>query len=173
MRKILIHAQPDGTVVETAICPEYYDWVRRGNPISLPDGTGGHVLVQPAPGLDHESIHQIAVAVAIPLDVSIYEVDPHDLPLEVFRDSWRVVGGRVVIDMPLARQQRMNEIRAERDKRLAATDGIFLSAQEQNRANEIAELKAKRQALRDIPQSINLDSITTPDELAAFEPEWP
>jgi hypothetical protein len=90
-----------------------------------------------------------------------------------WRNQWRVVDGKVSVDMPLARKEKMRQIREERDKRLATTDGPWLRAQETRDIKEQQELGEKRQVLRQIPQNTDLESIKTPEELEAFEPEWP
>lgn len=95
-----------------------------------------------------------------------------------FRDCWRCDGADGVhVDMPLARGQRMAEIRRARNAKLAETDGPMLRAQEQADTATVDGLKAKRQALRDLPNQLEaagaLDAIATPEELEAFEPTWP
>lgn len=90
-----------------------------------------------------------------------------------FRNAWTVQAGVLTYDMTKARALRMTEIRRARDARLAASDGPMLRVQEQDKAPEIAALKAYRQALRDVPQTTDLSSLTTPDALDAFEPVWP
>jgi hypothetical protein len=66
----------------------------------------------------------------------------------------------------------MDQIRAERDVRLAATDIDVFKLDGQAIP---APLKAKRQALRDIPATVqaDLNSAATPEALEAFEPTWP
>lgn len=91
-----------------------------------------------------------------------------------FRNCWRCPDSeKVEVDMPLARAQRMAEIRAERDAKLHASDGPILREQEQGTKATVDALKAKRQALRDIPTTFDLEPITMPSALADFEPEWP
>lgn len=89
-----------------------------------------------------------------------------------FRNAWRQTGGAVTVSMPLAYDQRMNEIRVERDARLKATDGAFMRAIELD-GPELATLKKTRQALRDMPQTIDLSAMKTPEELEQFQPTWP
>jgi hypothetical protein len=99
--------------------------------------------------------------------------DAAELPTRRFRNCWRVNGQTVEVDMPLARAQRMAEIRAERNRRLEASDGLMARAYEIGAQAEIEALKAKRQTLRDIPAVIDVGTISTPEELTAFQPEWP
>lgn len=102
-----------------------------------------------------------------------------NLPHQAFRDCWRKKGtGKIIhVDMPLARTQKMSEIRTERDKRLKATDGLMAKANEIGASAEINSLKTMRQTLRDIPNDLltgsALEAITIPKELDTFQPDWP
>ena len=91
-----------------------------------------------------------------------------------FRNCWRPNGAGLGVDMPTARAQRMDEIRAERDRRLAATDGEMLREQEQG-SPRATPLAAHRQALRDLPPAAatTLDVVITPEGLDAYQPPWP
>ena len=70
---------------------------------------------------------------SVPLDATnIVVIDVASLPLtRRFRGVWRQSGaGPPVVDMPLARLQRMDEVRAERASKLVKSDGDYLRAQE-------------------------------------------
>jgi hypothetical protein len=100
------------------------------------------------------------------------------LPDRRWRGCWRLgENGAVAVDMPLARAQRMAEIRAERERRLAASDGLMLRAQEQGHLAEAEALRVYRQTLRDLPKELaaakTLEALETPEALGAFEPNWP
>lgn len=101
-----------------------------------------------------------------------------DLP-KPFREAWRNAGGgQIVVDMPAARLLKMAQIRAKRNTFLADlssvfSDAMYMRAQEVGNNALAAELGMKRQQLRDIPGSIDLASIATPEALEAFEPDWP
>lgn len=43
----------------------------------------------------------------------------------------------------------------------------------QGDAKRAAAIEAARQTLRDIPQSIDLEKLATPEEMEGFEPQWP
>jgi hypothetical protein len=101
-----------------------------------------------------------------------------DLPSRRWRACWRAdVAGRPGVDLPLARAQRMAEIRAERDRRLAASDGPMLREQEGGTPPRVEALRAYRQALRELPNELErsgtLDRLPDPADLAAFTPAWP
>lgn len=40
-------------------------------------------------------------------------------------------------------------------------------------AARAAKVEAVRQQLREIPETVDLEANSTPEALAAFEPEWP
>lgn len=110
------------------------------------------------------------------LDATILSFrDPSDLPSYRFRDCWRLSGDAIKVDMPLARAQRIAEIRRERNARFAALDAEWMRAMGQKRLAEADAIEAKRQALRDIPATCltALVACTTPDALETYQPEWP
>ncbi len=72
--------------------------------------------------------------------------------------------------------RKMRIIRAERNRRLIETDWQAIRAWEIGVDGPIfsrTHAGIYRQKLRDIPETIDLEAIQTPEELAAFEPEWP
>ena len=102
------------------------------------------------------------------------DISIEPLPNRHFEDCWRDDGtGNVHVDMPLARTQRMGEIRAERDRRFEPFDREWMKATGQKEATRADLVEAGRQLLRDIPQTVDLATITTPEALEAFEPAWP
>ena len=97
-----------------------------------------------------------------------------DLPDRRFRTCWRAnAAGKVKIDLPLARQQRMNEIKADRNRRLDLSDKEWARLAEIGTAEQQSVLKAYRQALRDVPQNVDLSKMKTARELSSYEPHWP
>ncbi len=92
----------------------------------------------------------------------------------VFRNAWTddVAGLQIDVNMDKARGLKLVSIRVERDSRLDVTDTDVLRL---DGSPVSPELKAKRQALRDIPTVVqpDLDAIETPEELEAYEPAWP
>ena len=97
---------------------------------------------------------------------------------EEFEERWHPSiradnNGELYVDMPLARQQRMTEIREERDTLLIASDVEKIRLDDIGTAQQKTDIATYRQALRDIPNLIDLDSILTSPELNDFEPTWP
>lgn len=96
------------------------------------------------------------------------------LPGRRFRDCWRANdAGEIHIDLPLAREQRMAEIRVERNRLLDTSDKEWARLMDVGDAEAQAALKTYRQALRDIPQNTSVNRIKIPEALAAYEPDWP
>ena len=81
----------------------------------------------------------------------------------------------IAVDLPLARTQRLAELRTERNQRLDASDKARLQAMDDNDGPRIAQLRLYRQALRDLPATAQtqLDTVTTDDALDAWSPTWP
>lgn len=95
-------------------------------------------------------------------------IDPSEIPNDrAFRDAWKDTG-KMEVDMPRARDIHMARIRKARDAKLAATDIEMTRALEAGL--DIKQLSAKRQALRDIPQTFDLSTAETPEQLKAL---WP
>lgn len=105
-------------------------------------------------------------------------IDTDDDPAESvgkrFRDAWRLVAGRCVEDLPACRAIRMSEIRAERNQRLAASDGPRKLSDDNGLVSAPA-WKDYQQTLRDLPALCvtALESRATPEALAGYTPPWP
>lgn len=105
--------------------------------------------------------------------ISWRRIDRADIPASRdFRNSWRNNGGKLAVDMPLARADHMAKIRRRRDRVLIRKDAEWL--REFSRGNQVAAdaIEAERQVLRDIPATIQstIDAATAPDTLKAV---WP
>lgn len=73
-------------------------------------------------------------------------------------------------DMVLARNVHMNQIRKVRDVELGKLDDPFMRALETANTLDQQRIAAQKQVLRDIPQTFDLSSYTTP---AALKAAWP
>lgn len=94
--------------------------------------------------------------------VSPVEVKREDVPQDrYFRDAWKINNGKIEIDVTKARAIKLDKLRRQRNERLAELD----------KRKYGQEYDAERQALRDLPQTINLDSITDIEELKQFTPD--
>ena len=84
-----------------------------------------------------------------------------------FRDAWTFDGSKIGHDMPKARAIHMERLREARDAALARLDVEALRAVERDDRAELARIAARKQALRDLPATINLESAATPEALKA------
>jgi hypothetical protein len=75
----------------------------------------------------------------------------------------------ITVNMSKARGIHMDKIRLVRNKQLADLDVSFMRAVETGDASEQARIAWEKQALRDIPQTLDLTT-DTPEELKAI---WP
>lgn len=98
--------------------------------------------------------------------------DDHGLPSSLdFRNAWVLAAGNVEVDMPRARVIHMERIKVARTKALDDLDIPFMRALEAGDVALQTSIASAKQALRDLPQTINLDQFETPEALAAFWPE--
>ena len=100
---------------------------------------------------------------------------PSALPARRFRNAWRHQANMIGESLPDCRSLKLDWLRIERDRRLVASDPKMLRANEQGTAQEQADWKAYRQALRTLPATIQTDlqSKTTADEIDLYSPAWP
>tara|TARA_R110000868_G_scaffold189695_2_gene433117 strand:- start:162518 stop:162940 length:423 start_codon:yes stop_codon:yes gene_type:complete len=127
------------------------------------DGGCG-VIIPTAKALLKMTIEQIAYKdVPEGLDWRIVDIDsiPSD---RTFRAAWTDALPTVTVDvdMPKARAIHMVNLRKIRNEKLKALDV------EQLKGNDVT---AQKQALRDMPDNVNLTVIDTPEELKNYKPE--
>lgn len=98
-------------------------------------------------------------------------VDRADLPFdEHFRLAWRLVGDKVEIDMPAARDIHRDHIRARRKPLLTALDVEVSRALARGDQAAVAEAEARRQRLRDATTAPAIDTAPTPEALQQVDP---
>ena len=101
-------------------------------------------------------------------DAPVYIVEQSTLPTE-FGEAWEWDGSAVVINMTKAQALHMDDIRRVRDAELGKLDVPWTQAQEAGDTDAQARIKAKKQELRDIPQTFDLTT-DSPEEL---KEKWP
>ena len=151
----------------------------------LKNATGMVTVVHFAHEMDARALSHYRDAV-FPGTEIIGECDPSALPSPHFRNCWRHDGNAVIVDMVLAREQHLIELRRERDAILLTTDALWLRAFERKDDLARVALEAKRQLLRDIPQMLLgekpldgavckalLSDCRTADDLESLVPAWP
>lgn len=91
-------------------------------------------------------------------------------PNRDFRDAWAVANdGHVMVDMPKAQEIHKNRWRQVRSVKLAALDVEYMRALEAGDQKKVADIAAKKQALRDVTKT-DLSKIESPEMLSQ---EWP
>ena len=126
-----------------------------------------------------EALNLTREAQGIPANAAnLVVVEATDLPYfgTFGRFAWKQNGAVIpVFDMARARPIKTDQIRIERDARLVQEDIAYIRADEAGDTAEKARIAAKKQALRDLPVTIQpqLDALATPKALEAWQPTWP
>ena len=137
---------------------------------------GGISIVHPAPKSKREDETEEqwldrVFAKATPKRAIFEDIDKSKVPLDrTFREAWTHNGRGIEIDMPKAKAIHVERWRLARKPLLDALDVEYMRALEDGNTVKMAELKAKKQALRDVTK-IDLLVVTTPDELKKVWPE--
>lgn len=100
--------------------------------------------------------------------LAVRQIDPATLPERTFRGAWTDDGVAIGHNMAKARLIHMDRIRLARNAELEKLDKII--ATNEDAGGRDAANRAKRQTLRDIPQTFDLSGAATADELKAL---WP
>lgn len=96
------------------------------------------------------------------------EISEADIPKSrSFRNVWNP---DLSVDMPKARDIHMGRIREARNAELDRLDNEYTKESARGRTAEAAAVEAKREALRNIPQTFDLSGAATADDLEAL---WP
>lgn len=121
---------------------------------------------------ESEFIERISKRCVPPDAENVTVCDESDIPSDrTFREAWECSSGRVAVNMDKAREIHMDRIRKVRDRELAKLDVEYQRADERGDATAKAQVAARKQALRDIPQTFDLTQAKTPEELKALWPE--
>lgn len=105
--------------------------------------------------------------------VSYRIVDKDKVPKDrYFRDAWVACEYEgVKHDIEKCKEVHKDKLRLERNKKLAALDAPMMRAMELEDLDQIAELKKLKQDLRDLPESFDMDSLNTLDEIRMYRPD--
>lgn len=98
-----------------------------------------------------------------------------EAPDAKYRDCWAEKNGDIVVDLPKARAQKLEEVRAARDAKLVDSDKEWMIASSSGAAPEaIAAINAKKAALRDLPDAAEaaLKKLKKLETIDAYEPDW-
>ena len=130
------------------------------------DGTIAVIIPANECGL---TIEQIA-AKDVPAGKSFEIIEHTELPpRDEYRNSWVLVGSKIVHDMTKAREIKRERIRVERKPLLENLDAEFMRALENSDKAKQAEIVARKQKLRDAPADPRIEKAKTVDDLKAIK----
>ena len=121
--------------------------------------------------LTDDQIFQRAIRALPDNAVNIRVIAVDDVPIDrTFRNAWGHSDGQILVNMVKARDLWMDKIRQVRNAKLVQMDIETIKAIGAKDDELLAAIEAKKQVLRDLPQTISLDKAETPEELKAT---WP
>jgi hypothetical protein len=101
-------------------------------------------------------------------NIEFFIVDEADIPSDrTFRDAWRINAGSIDHDIETAKTIWRNKWREARATLLVRLDISTLMAIGTSDGAKIAEIEAKKQALRDVTQT------ALPDDIDEIKTVWP
>jgi hypothetical protein len=127
-----------------------------------------HIVI-PAEGVTYDQL-----LATIPTDATdLTPLEASHIPADrTYRDAWEIGANVVSVDMPKARVIHMSRLRVKRNERLKQLDTDYLKADEDNDGQQKTAIKAKKQQLRDMPQTYDLSTANTPEELKLMIPDY-
>jgi len=146
---------------------------------------GGVSVIVPAPNhfrelitrlkREDKAMEDVKTKVVPPDATNVETTDANNIPSDrSFRDAWErdtsPAPESVKVNMPKARSIHMDRIRTARDAKLKDLDLAYMQADELGDAASKKAIVAEKQALRDLPQTFDLNAATTPEDLKAL---WP
>lgn len=137
------------------------------------DGRAKVVIPSPEALRRGVSLSDIA-AKAIPKEIPYRITTLDKLPKDrEFRNAWtdKLPTESVDVDIDKAKEIHVGRLRKIRDKKLEKLDLELMRALEDDDKVKLKEIKAKKQALRDMPANLNLKNINNPDDLKLVKPK--
>lgn len=140
------------------------------------DNGGLHVVI-PCPQAMNpgESEEDFLIRVAkgtIPYGVPYKIVNLSDMPPDrTYRGAWEEKNRKITVNMNKARTIHMNHLRNLRKPILEKLDKEAMRAMEDKDDVKLEEIKAKKQVLRDIPQTLDLSEVISPEMLKTIIPD--
>jgi len=140
--------------------------------IAYRDLEGGVSVLMPTPEFCANPANTIDMLIkTLPLGVHFEIHQCEDIPTDrYFRNAWKLNAG-VYVDMECARGIHLDCLRKVRNEKLAELDVPFQRALEDKDTVMQDNIAAKKNALRDMPQDIDMSLLDTPDKIKAFMPD--
>ena len=102
----------------------------------------------------------------VPDGLSYYIVEDSEIPKNTFFErAWKIVDGKIEMDITKAKEVHKENIRNARQEKLAELDIEFQKALETS--SSTTDIISKKQALRDAPADSAIAAAKTEDELKA------
>lgn len=96
----------------------------------------------------------------------VYDTSNVSVPKDrTFRDAWAIDKDVIEVDMTQAREIQKNVIRSARESVFKELDAKFMKALETGDTKAVADIAAKKEALRAAPASAKIKNAKTPEEL--------
>jgi len=140
--------------------------------IAYKNTDGSVSIVCPAPEFAADPSNDMAklLARSVPEGAIFEELQVGDVPTDrYFRNAWRLDAG-IKTDMVHAQSIHLDELRKVRNKKLEELDITFQRALESKDTVNQDVIAAKKQALRDMPQTVVMGGLTEA-ELKNYMPE--
>jgi hypothetical protein len=140
--------------------------------IAYRNSEGGVSIVCPSPEFcaNPESTMAKLLSRSVPEGAIFEELKAEDIPVDrYFRNAWRLNGG-IHTDMDCARGIHLNCLRKVRNEKLLELDVTFQRALESKDVAAQDSIAAKKQALRDMPNSVDLSGLSE-QELKNYLPD--
>ena len=129
-----------------------------------PDGSMAIVIPSP----EYAGTMAELAATVVPNGIAHAVIEHDDIPADrTFRDAWRFGKNGIDLDIEAAKEIWRNKWRLARAKLLEKLDIDMLRAIGSNDGAKIAEIEAKKQALRDVTQT------ALPDDIDEIKTVWP
>lgn len=131
---------------------------------SNPDGSMAIVIPSP----EYAGTMAELAAAVVPDGIAYAVIEHDDIPTDrTFRDAWRLGSDGIDQDIETAKAIWRNKWRATRAKLFEKLDTDMLRAIGSGDSAKIAEIEAKKQALRDVTQT------ALPDDIDEIKSVWP
>jgi len=140
--------------------------------IAYKNSDGGVSIVIPTPEFCKNNANSMAelLASSIHEGAIFEELKVDDIPTDrYFRNAWRLNGG-IHTDMDCARGIHLDCLRKVRNEKLEELDVTFQRALESKDVAAQDSIAAKKQALRDMPNSVDLSALSE-QELKNYLPD--
>ncbi len=117
------------------------------------------------------TLYQTDNIFTVDIDGISVSMDESERPDTAYKNSFKIVDGRLEIDMDIAKEEHRNILREKRKKYFEILDQQYLEAH--SRSKNTTTIKEKQHYLREITEDPRIDSATTIDELKLVDiVEW-